>query len=283
MPAIYVTVYMSFSGRRNYRTRNLRVRLSGVGRDHDSRRCPGRRRLDRHRLARLQRKHAVSDETCQRVRVAAARLDYWPNEAARSLTTNRTHTLGVLLPDLYGEFFSEVIRGIDHAARAGALPDPGLQLPRGHRRPGLRRTVAARARGWLIVMAPGRGNGCRDQPDDRQLPGGAAEPAFRRAHVQHDLDRQLRRRLRDGATPAAGRPPAHRDRQGSAGKRRRRGEAARLPDGPPGRRQGRPPCARVPGRLHRVLRISVRQEDPALHPCGRPPSSPPTTTWPWDS
>ena len=61
----------------------------------------------------------VSAETCRKVRSAAARLDYWPNEAARSLTTNRTHTLGVLLPDLYGEFFSEVIRGIDHAARQG--------------------------------------------------------------------------------------------------------------------------------------------------------------------
>jgi len=44
-------------------------------------------------------------------------LDYWPNEAARSLTTNRTQTLGVLLPDLYGEFFSDVLRGIDFAAQ----------------------------------------------------------------------------------------------------------------------------------------------------------------------
>lgn len=59
----------------------------------------------------------VSEETGQRVLAAAARLDYWPNAAARSLTTSRTHTLGVLLPDLYGEFYSEVIRGIDEAAR----------------------------------------------------------------------------------------------------------------------------------------------------------------------
>src|SRR5690606_15701456 len=33
--------------------------------------------------------------------------------------TARTHTLGVLLPDLYGEIFSEVIRGIDQTARSG--------------------------------------------------------------------------------------------------------------------------------------------------------------------
>lgn len=59
----------------------------------------------------------VSDDTSKRVREVAERMGYWPNGAARSLITKRTHALGVLLPDLYGEFFSEVIRGIDLAAR----------------------------------------------------------------------------------------------------------------------------------------------------------------------
>ncbi len=59
----------------------------------------------------------VTDATAQHVRTVASRLDYWPNSAARSLITHRTHAIGVLLPDLYGEFFSEVIRGIDMAAR----------------------------------------------------------------------------------------------------------------------------------------------------------------------
>ncbi|MEO5617856.1 MAG: LacI family DNA-binding transcriptional regulator [Candidatus Eisenbacteria bacterium] len=59
----------------------------------------------------------VSDDTSKRVREVAERLGYWPNGAARSLITRRTHALGVLLPDLYGEFFSEVIRGIDLEAR----------------------------------------------------------------------------------------------------------------------------------------------------------------------
>lgn len=59
----------------------------------------------------------VTDATAQHVRSVAARMDYWPNSAARSLITHRTHAIGVLLPDLYGEFFSEVIRGIDLAAR----------------------------------------------------------------------------------------------------------------------------------------------------------------------
>ncbi|HVE77701.1 MAG TPA: LacI family DNA-binding transcriptional regulator, partial [Gemmatimonadaceae bacterium] len=52
----------------------------------------------------------VSAETRRRVREIARRLRYVPNVAARSLITSRTGTLGVLLPDLYGEFFSEVIR-----------------------------------------------------------------------------------------------------------------------------------------------------------------------------
>lgn len=59
----------------------------------------------------------VSTETTRRVMEVATRLDYFPNSAARSLSMSRTHVVGVLLPDLYGEFFSEVIRGIDHAAR----------------------------------------------------------------------------------------------------------------------------------------------------------------------
>jgi LacI family transcriptional regulator len=59
----------------------------------------------------------VREETRERVRRVAEQVGYSPHGAARSLITSRTHTLGVLLPDLYGEFFSEVIRGIDQAAQ----------------------------------------------------------------------------------------------------------------------------------------------------------------------
>ncbi|MEO6415909.1 MAG: LacI family DNA-binding transcriptional regulator [Gemmatimonadaceae bacterium] len=60
----------------------------------------------------------VSPETRQRVAQVATRLGYSPHGAARSLITRTTNALGVLLPDLYGEFFSEIIRGIDHTAQA---------------------------------------------------------------------------------------------------------------------------------------------------------------------
>lgn len=59
----------------------------------------------------------VSPDTRQRVAGVAARLGYSPHGAARSLITRTTHAIGVLLPDLYGEFFSEIIRGIDHTAQ----------------------------------------------------------------------------------------------------------------------------------------------------------------------
>ena len=63
----------------------------------------------------------VTAETGQRIREAASRLRYVPHAAARTLITRRTHTIGALLPDLHGEFFSELIRGIDLAARARGL------------------------------------------------------------------------------------------------------------------------------------------------------------------
>ena len=56
---------------------------------------------------------AVTAETRRRVEQAIRLLRYRPNVAARSLITSTTSTIGVLLPDLFGEFFSEIIRGVD--------------------------------------------------------------------------------------------------------------------------------------------------------------------------
>ncbi|HVT03190.1 MAG TPA: LacI family DNA-binding transcriptional regulator [Thermoanaerobaculia bacterium] len=66
----------------------------------------------------LNRKEVVRESTSRLVLEAARRLRYVPNVAARSLSIRRSHTIGVVLPDVHGEFFSEVIRGIDVAARA---------------------------------------------------------------------------------------------------------------------------------------------------------------------
>lgn len=63
----------------------------------------------------------VLPQTRQRILEAARTLRFTPSGAARSLITRRTDTIGALLPDLHGEFFSELIRGIDQAARSRGL------------------------------------------------------------------------------------------------------------------------------------------------------------------
>ena len=63
----------------------------------------------------------VLPHTKQRITDAARELRFTPSGAARSLITRRTDTIGALLPDLHGEYFSELIRGIDQAARARGL------------------------------------------------------------------------------------------------------------------------------------------------------------------
>ena len=60
----------------------------------------------------------VAEGVRKHVTEIANRLRYQPHAAARSLSSRRTQTIGVVLPDLYGEFFSELIRGIDVVARA---------------------------------------------------------------------------------------------------------------------------------------------------------------------
>ncbi len=60
---------------------------------------------------------SVTDETRHRVLTIARDLRYTPNASARSLSTSKTDTVGLLLPDLYGEFFSEVIRGADQTVQ----------------------------------------------------------------------------------------------------------------------------------------------------------------------
>jgi LacI family transcriptional regulator len=60
----------------------------------------------------------VAEPVRRQILEVAERLHYSPHAAARSLSSRHTQTVGVVLPDLYGEFFSELIRGIDSVARA---------------------------------------------------------------------------------------------------------------------------------------------------------------------
>src|SRR6202012_4995467 len=54
--------------------------------------------------------------TRTRVQELAQELDYQPNQAAISFKQRKTFTIGVVLPNLKEEFFSEAINGIEAIA-----------------------------------------------------------------------------------------------------------------------------------------------------------------------
>ena len=55
----------------------------------------------------------IGDETRARVLARVAALGYRPNAVARSLTLRRTHTLGIVVPDLMHSFFVEIVAAIE--------------------------------------------------------------------------------------------------------------------------------------------------------------------------
>ena len=63
----------------------------------------------------------VTPEVRERIQGIVKRMRFTPSGAARSMVMKRTDTIGALLPDMHGEYFSELIRGIDAGARARGL------------------------------------------------------------------------------------------------------------------------------------------------------------------
>jgi LacI family transcriptional regulator len=55
----------------------------------------------------------VSDDARQRVLAAVTQLKYVPSALARSLKNNRTHTVGMMIPNSSNPYFAEIIRGIE--------------------------------------------------------------------------------------------------------------------------------------------------------------------------
>jgi LacI family transcriptional regulator len=60
----------------------------------------------------------ISDATRTRVLAKVEELGYQRNAVARSLSLRRTHTLGIVIPDLMHSFFVEVIAGVEPVASA---------------------------------------------------------------------------------------------------------------------------------------------------------------------
>ncbi len=61
--------------------------------------------------------YPVKEETRKRVQDAIDALDYVPNVQARELNTQRSSTIGVVVPGLYNMFFAQVIDGIEDTIR----------------------------------------------------------------------------------------------------------------------------------------------------------------------
>ncbi|MXP27676.1 LacI family DNA-binding transcriptional regulator [Porphyrobacter algicida] len=111
----------------------------------------------------------VHADTRKRVLKAMDTLGYVPNAAARSLSTARSHAIGIVLPDLHGEFFSELVRGMDMAA-SDANYMMLLSTMHADRERAIQALSAMRGRiDGAIVMAP------QLSPEDlrRALPAGS--------------------------------------------------------------------------------------------------------------
>jgi len=58
----------------------------------------------------------ISSETKKKVKKVAKELNYRPNPIAQSLKSNRTTTIGVIVPEIKHDFFSSAISGIEQVA-----------------------------------------------------------------------------------------------------------------------------------------------------------------------
>ena len=58
----------------------------------------------------------ISQATREHVREVIARLDYRPSRIARSLVTNETHMIGLVVPDIASPYFAEIVQGAEEIA-----------------------------------------------------------------------------------------------------------------------------------------------------------------------
>lgn len=58
----------------------------------------------------------VNEETKKKVLEAISKLGYRPNIVARSLKTQRTRTIGIIIPDISSQFYPEIVRGAEDVA-----------------------------------------------------------------------------------------------------------------------------------------------------------------------
>lgn len=62
------------------------------------------------------KKHRISQETCDRILRIAQDLGYTPNQIAVSLATRKTNTIGLILPDITNMFLSTITHSVERTA-----------------------------------------------------------------------------------------------------------------------------------------------------------------------
>ncbi|MEX1125838.1 MAG: LacI family DNA-binding transcriptional regulator, partial [Acidimicrobiia bacterium] len=70
------------------------------------------------RALNLATRDLVNEDTAERVIRAAKELGYRPNSLARGLKTNKTFSIGMLLPDLTNPLFPPIVRGVEDTLAA---------------------------------------------------------------------------------------------------------------------------------------------------------------------
>ena len=55
----------------------------------------------------------VGEKTVEHIRKVIHDMDYQPSSIARSMITKRSHTIGLVIPDIRNPFFSELARGVE--------------------------------------------------------------------------------------------------------------------------------------------------------------------------
>lgn len=65
----------------------------------------------------MNNKEGLSEETRQRILRIAQEMGYRPSGLARGLATQRTETVGLVVPDIANPFFSQIAKGVENVAR----------------------------------------------------------------------------------------------------------------------------------------------------------------------
>ena len=189
------------------------------------------------------RSDLVKDETARRVLEASRALGYTPNAFARGLRTQRTGSIGVVLPEFSNPVYAAVIDGIEQRAAELGLSVVSTRCAR---------PIPVTSPGWCLRTAS---TACSSRPlptarlaldvlDATGVPYVLVNRAVAEASASVVLDEEsgVQAAVR---LPGRRRAHAHRLRLGAAGHRHRPASQARVLQGHEGARlRGRPAARR---------------------------------------